>query len=65
MFLLADLPDPRRVGGGCDSDVLMVGICLVVVGSLMILTAIVITVVVLMCLARPQGKYTLKSKVVT
>ena len=62
-----DVPDPKegRGGGGCDTTVLTVGVCLVVVGTLMILIAVVIAAVALMCLLRPQGKYAWKSKMVT
>ena len=63
---MPDMPDPGRVGEeGCDSNVLTVGVCLVVVGTLLILAAIIIAIVVLMCLVRPQGRFTWKSKVVT
>ena len=63
---MPDVPDPGRVGEeGCHSNVLMVGVCLVMVGTLLILAAIIIAIVVLMCLVRPQGRFTWKSKVVT
>ena len=50
---------------GRDSHVLTVGVSLVVVGTLLILAAIIIAIVVLLCLVQPQGRYTWKSKVVT
>ena len=60
------MPDPGRVGEeGCDSNVLTEGVCLVVVGTLLILVAIIIAIVVLMCLVRPQGRLTWKDKLVT
>ena len=55
------------VGGGGESDfnLLVLGICLVVVGSLMILTAIVITILVLLFLTWSRRKHTLNGKQVT
>ena len=65
MFLLADSPEPSgTVGGRRESDLVVVGICLVVMSSLLILVLIIITVIVLF-VVWSLGKRTLNSKQVT